>query len=357
MRMTWRTARRRGSAMAVLTSWMLMATSACGSPAARQPTNPATGTAGPGIEAHASPSTASVAPAVVDPAMAAAPYFYLGGDDRPDPRAIMTATGVRWFTMAFVLSHGPCDPQWDGTRPLIGGSDQRTIASIRDGGGDIVVSFGGQSGPWLEQSCATAAQLAAAYQRVIDAYKLKAIDVDVEGTVYSSPTAQQRIIDALKIVRTANAGLTISVTFPIELSGPDTGMINRAAASGLVVDCWTAMPFDMDAAGQDMGAVTQRLLDQLAAVVQAAYRFSNDQAYRHVGISSMNGITDAHERVTQTDFQAMLDYARRHHLGRLTFWSANRDRSCGAGIPPGENCSGVPQAAWDFTRIVAQYRG
>jgi hypothetical protein len=356
MRVNWRTARRRGSAMAVLTSWMLVAASACGSPAASRPTSPAGG-AGPGIDAHASPSIASPAPPTLDPAMAAAPYLYLGGEGRPDPRTIMTATGVRWFTVAFVLSHGPCDPQWDGTRPLIGGSDQRTIASIRDGGGDVVVSFGGQSGPWLEQSCPTAAQLAAAYQRVIDAYKLKAIDIDVEGTVYSSRTGQQRIIDALKIIRAANPGLTISVTFPIESSGPDPGMINRAAAAGLVVDCWTAMPFDMDAAGQDMGALTQRLLDQLAAVVRAAYGLSDDQAYRRVGISSMNGITDAHERVTQADFQVMLDYARLHHLGRLTFWSANRDRSCGAGIPPGENCSGVPQAAWDFTRIVAQYLG
>jgi hypothetical protein len=113
----------------------------------------------------------------------------------------------------------------------------------------------------------------------------------------------------------------------------------------------------MDAAGQNMGALTQRLVDQLAAAVQTAYQYSPDRAFRHVGISSMNGITDSGENVTQADFQSMLGYAQRHHLARLTFWSANRDRPCRTGVTAGDACSGVPQATWDFTRIIAQYHG
>jgi hypothetical protein len=349
-------ARRLRAVRAVLSIATLIVLSACGGPTGRNVTSDLPSNAGPHVGASASPSTPASAAAGTDPAMAAAPYLYLGGEDLPDPQVIMKATGVRWFTLAFVLNHGACDPQWDGTRPLLGGADQSVIASIRQRGGDVIVSSGGQNGPWLEQSCSTSGSLAAAYQHVIDAYHLKAIDIDVEGSVYQSPTLQQRIIDALKIVKAADPGIVVDVTFPVDASGPNPAMINRAAASGLVVDCWAAMPFDMDAAGQNMGDLTRRSIDQLVGVVEAAYRYPEDQAFRHIGISSMNGITDTQETITTNDFQTMLAYAQRHHLARFTFWAANRDRPCGNGTVPGDTCSGLPQANWDFTRIVAQYR-
>ena len=55
---------------------------------------------------------------------------------------------------------------------------------------------------------------------------------------------------------------------------------------------------------------------------------SDAQAYSMMGISSMNGVTDSSEHVTQGDFQTMLGYSQQHHLARLTFWSLNRDRPC-----------------------------
>src|SRR2546421_1359553 len=77
---------------------------------------------------------------------AAAPYMYLGWGSPPDPRTVMSATGVKWFTMAFMLSSGNCNPQWDGNRALTGGVDQTTINNIRGAGGDVVISSGGASG-------------------------------------------------------------------------------------------------------------------------------------------------------------------------------------------------------------------
>src|SRR5947208_16925133 len=62
---------------------------------------------------------------------AVAPYLYNGWGNPPDPATVMDATGVKWFTLAFVLSNGTCDPQWDGSRPLTGGVDARTAAAIR----------------------------------------------------------------------------------------------------------------------------------------------------------------------------------------------------------------------------------
>jgi beta-glucanase (GH16 family) len=189
-------------------------------------------------------------------AKAAAPYLYVGWGNPPDPRTVMSATGVRWFTMAFMLDGGGCNPRWDGSRSLTGGSDQSTIDAIRAGGDDVVISFGGASGPWLEQTCTTAAALAGAYRTVIDSYHLAAIDIDIEGGVYGDPASQQRTIDALKDLKTSRPGVAVYVTFPSDRSGPDSSMIGRAASSGLTVDGWTIMPFDFGAAGQNMGALT-----------------------------------------------------------------------------------------------------
>ena len=287
--------------------------------------------------------------------MQVAPYYYNGWGSPPNPATVMAATGVRWFTMAFVLSNGSCDPQWDGYRPLTGGVDQATVNAVRAAGGDIVPSFGGASGTKLETSCTSAAALAGAYQRVINAYGLRAIDIDIETDAYSNTTVQQRTVDALKIVRSANPGITIYVTFPADQGGPDATIINRAAASGLTVDGWTIMPFDFGGNGQDMGALSTQSAEGLKNRLMTAYGYSADQAYRHSGISSMNGVTDVGETVTVANFRTMLAYAQTHHLARLTFWSVNRDRPCTGGTA--DSCGGVAQAAWDYTRVFAAYRG
>ncbi|HET6708415.1 ricin-type beta-trefoil lectin domain protein [Amycolatopsis sp.] len=290
-------------------------------------------------------------------AMAVAPYLYNGWGDPPNPATIMSATGVKWFTLAFILSNGYCTPQWDGGRPLTGGVDQNTITTIRANGGDVIPSFGGYSGNKLESSCGSAGELAAGYQKVINAYGLKAIDIDIEADAYSNPAVQQRTVDALKTVRANNPGIKLYVTFGTDQSGPDNSLVNRAAQAGLTVDGWVIMPFDFGGAGQNMGTLTLRAAEGLKNVVKSAYGYDDDTAYRHMGISSMNGITDVGETVTLTDFTTILGYANAHHLARLTFWSANRDRPCPGAYPNNDTCSGVSQQAWDFTRIFARYAG
>jgi len=287
--------------------------------------------------------------------MAVAPYIYNGWGDPPNPTTVMSATGVKWFTMAFILSNGSCNPQWDGQRPLLGGVDQGTVNAVRGAGGDVMPSFGGASGNKLEQSCGSASALANAYQQVINAYRLRAIDIDIEGDAYNNGTVQQRTVDALKIIRANNSGVSLIVTFPSNQSGPDSSMINRASASGLTVDTWSIMPFDFGGNGQDMGQLTIQANDGLKNVVRNAYGYSDDVAYRHSGLSSMNGNTDVGEVVTQNNFRTILSYAQQHHLSRLTFWSTNRDRPCTGGSA--DSCSGVSQTNWEFTRIFAGYTG
>ncbi|MFI6354451.1 alpha-galactosidase [Streptomyces sp. NPDC050743] len=304
--------------------------------------------------------TAAAKERAASPGMAVAPYEYLGWGDPPDPTKVMSATGVKWFTLAFVLSDGTCNPKWDGTRPLTGGTDQSAVDRIRSAGGDVIVSVGGWSGAKLGEKCSSASALAGAYQKVINAYRLKALDIDIENTEWSNATVRQRVVDALKTVEANNPGLKTVITFGTTSSGPDaTGvdMIKRAARSGLANDVWCVMPFDFGGGTTNMGTLTTRAMEGLKARVEAAYGYDDATAYAHIGLSSMNGKTDdSGERVRVADFRTMLAYARQHHIARLTYWSANRDRPCGSGID-GDSCSGVSQQPYDYLKVFTQYTG
>jgi hypothetical protein len=288
---------------------------------------------------------------------AVAPYYYTGWGNPPNLTTVTNATGVKWFTMAFMLNSGNCDPKWDGGRALTGGQDQAAINTIRANGGDVVISFGGASGPWLEHYCTSASALAAAYQKVINAYGLKAIDIDIEGTPYNTPADQQKTVDALKTIKANNPGITTYITLGSGTGGPDASLINRAAGAGLVVDGWGIMTFDWGNTTGNQGNLTIQAADGLKNRLKTAYGWSDAEAYRHVGISSMNGITDEHATVTLNDMRTITTYAQQHTIARLTFWSLNRDRQCPSGYPNDDTCSGVAQAAYDYTRIIGAYKG
>jgi chitinase len=316
----------------------------------------ATGTAGTlaATSAQASPD-AAVAPSGLN-----GPYLYLGWGSPPKATDVMSATGTKQFTMAFMLSDGGCNPKWDGSRGLTGGTDQSTINSIRSAGGDVTVSFGGWSGNKLGEKCSSASALAGAYQKVIDAYQLKSIDIDIEASEFENATVRQRVVDALKTVKQKNSGIKVYVTFGTATNGPDANgkdLVKRGAAAGLDVDGWTVMPFDFGQGAIDMAAATKSAVDGLKNTVASAYGLSSDAAYRKVGFSSMNGKTDvAGETISLDNFKSMVSYAKNHHLARVSFWSLNRDRKCGAGTPA-DACSGIDQGTYDFTKVLAGYTG
>ncbi|WP_326690615.1 MULTISPECIES: chitinase [unclassified Streptomyces] len=291
-----------------------------------------------------------------------APYLSMGWGDPPEPGSLLRSTRSDGFSFAFVLSAGGCEPRWDGRRPLKGGQDERAVRAVRTAGGSVVVSFGGGLGRKLEQDCPTERALAGAYQKVISAYGLRAIDVDIELGAYDSAAARQKTVAALKRVKAANPGLTVYVTLSSMRGGPDTALIDHAARAGLAPDAWTVMPFAFEKGSgspgtEDMGRSTVRAAEGLRASLQEAYGYSATEAYAHSGISTMNGVTGRGEVITPAHFRTIARYARGHRLARLAFWSVNRDRPCGQRpYPAGDRCSGVTQKPWEFSRALTAGR-
>ncbi|WSP43434.1 carbohydrate binding domain-containing protein [Streptomyces sp. NBC_01244] len=290
----------------------------------------------------------------------AAPYLYLGWGNPPSPTTVMNATGTKWFTMAFILSSGGCNPSWDGQRPLTGGVDQSTIAAIRAAGGDIVPSIGGWQGNKLGPNCSSAEALAGAYQQVINAYGLKAIDVDIENTdEFENAVVQDRILGALKIVKQNNPGLKTILTFGTSTTGPTSWgnrLIEQSKALNTGIDVFTIMPFDFGNASTDMYASTVSATEGLKAKLKSTYGWDDATAYSHIGISGMNGISDTQETTTVQNWTDIRNWANSHHIARLAFWSVNRDRGCpGGGLQ--ETCSGIAQSDWQFSSITAGFTG
>ncbi|GLW48622.1 hypothetical protein Stsp02_42840 [Streptomyces sp. NBRC 14336] len=289
----------------------------------------------------------------------AAPYLYLGWGDPPSASSVMSQTGIKWFTMAFILSSGGCNPAWDGNRPLTGGNDQSVINSIRAAGGDIVPSIGGWSGNKLGPNCSSAEALAGAYQRVIDAYGLKAIDVDIENTdEFENAVVQDRILNALKIVKANNPGLRTIITFGTTTTGPNywgNRLIEQAKALNADIDVFTIMPFDFGG-GADMYGNTVNATEGLKNKLKSTFGWDDATAYAHIGISGMNGLSDQQELTSPGTWTQIRDWANSHHIARLAFWSVNRDRPCpGGGVV--SNCSGISQSNWQFTSITAGFTG
>jgi hypothetical protein len=285
-----------------------------------------------------------------------APYLYMGWGNPPNLASVMSSSGVKWFTMAFVLSSGGCNPAWDGSRPLTGSADSTAISQIRAAGGDIVPSFGGWSGNKLGPNCSTPELLAGAYQKVISAYGLKAIDIDIENSdEFENVTVQDRILGALKIVKQNNPGIQTIVTFGTSTTGPNyygNRLIDQSKALGANIDVFTQMPFDFGSSNiyADTVATSTALKNKL----KSTFGWSDAVAFNHVGISGMNGLSDQQELTSVAAWTQIRDWSKANGLGRLAFWSVNRDRGCaGGGVV--SNCSGIAQTDWAFSKITAGF--
>ncbi|MFG1703026.1 ricin-type beta-trefoil lectin domain protein [Nonomuraea sp. M3C6] len=287
--------------------------------------------------------------------MAAAPYLYLGWASPPSATSVMSQTGVRSFTMAFILSGGGCVPRWDGSRALAGGVDQQTINAIKAAGGSVQISFGGWSGNKLGPNCSSPAAYAAAVQQVIDAHGPAVVDFDIENSdEFENYTVQDRILNGLKIVKQNNPNVKVAVTFGTEQSGPSAAgvrLINQSRALNVPIDSYTIMPFNFGSSNIYQSTVNAS--EGLKNALKSAWGWTDAQAYAHMGISGMNGMSDQSEVTTTGAWTQIRDWAKARGLNRFAFWSVNRDRPCSGGLT--ETCSGVSQANWDFTRISAGF--
>lgn len=268
------------------------------------------------------------------------------------------ASGAKNFNLAFITDGGGCTPKWGGQGDL--GSDPvaKQIPDLRKAGGDVRISFGGANGNELALGCQSADQLAAAYQKVIDQFKVTKLDFDVEGGALTNTAANTRRAQAAKALQAKNSGLEISYTLPVLPTGLTTDGVNavkNAKDNGVKISAVNVMAMDY---GSGPAPDPSKMGDYAIQSAQATAK-QTGLPLTNIGITPMIGVNDTQgETFTPAQAKQVEQWAAQNHLAWLSMWSATRDKACsGGGGSAQPTCSGVNQQPWDFSKAFAAYGG
>lgn len=295
-----------------------------------------------------------------------------------DPKA----NPARDVALGFVVADpaSPCEPSWGGYYSLDAAGDQleldRRIAQLRSAGGDAMISFGGQANQELAVTCTDVAALETAYRNVIDRYDATTIDLDIEGDAVGDTESVTRRATALAAVQKALEAdghqLDVWLTLPVSpdgLTADALAVVERTMKDGLDILGVNVMTMDYGTGetSPDMLALSQDAVDATAAQMRQLYvrmgiTKNATARWAAIGATPMIGQNDIDGEVfSLSDAEAFVAFARDRGLGRVSTWSLNRDRECGATFTDvavhSNTCSGVRQEPLEFSKIFSSLPG
>lgn len=308
----------------------------------------------------------------------------------PTPRfdQMGQASGTKYYSLAFLVANGwdlnDPSPYWGGfpANPVVGTADDagafsykliESINNTRAQGGDVIVSFGGANGTPLAVRVADVNTLATQYQHVIDTYKLKRIDFDVEGdwTNWAYQDSIDRRAAAIKILQDNNPDLEAWYTLPVLPTGLTADGLNVLESSlnaGMRLDGVNIMAMDYgdNAAPNPDGKMgdyaiqaATSLHTQLDTLLTAhGMSLTDEEIWQMIGVTPMIGVNDVQTEVFDLQEAAeLLAFAEEKDLPWLSFWSATRDHPPTAGQEGRAEAthSGIPQADYAFSILYSQY--
>ena len=307
-----------------------------------------TATAGP---------TPTPAPAGSFPAHVFAPYVYAWDYPPFNMASLAQSNGVKYYTLAFMLSSG-CSAAWDGDDPIANGTFDTPIANLRAVGGDVIVSFGGANGTYLEDACSSASALAAQYQAVVDRFKLTYIDFDIEddlGNAADNTRRAQAIAQVQQHQASLGKSLRVSFTLGVDTTGlgsDQIAVLNAANSAGVNVGVVNIMAMDYGRSISDMGAAAISAANATFNQLKSMYPSKTTaQIWSIIGITPMIGVNDSpSETFTLSNASSVYTFAQQNNIALLAFWAVDRDHQC-AGSPSGaqDTCSGVTQGNYAFS--------
>ncbi|WP_046730799.1 carbohydrate binding domain-containing protein [Streptomyces humi] len=287
-----------------------------------------------------------------------APYVDMSNSQEGLLDTAVTGHGLKAYTAAFVLGEG-CTQIWGDTLPI--GNDSYTdpeIARARSEGASVIISSGGASGEPLAWTCATQSSIDAGYQAVIDDYGVTQLDFDVEGAAVADTAAAARQMQAMKDLKASNPNLRFSMTLPVltsGLTGDGVNILKAAKNAGIRIDVVNVMAMDYYAGtGTEMG---QAALSAARATLAQMQSVDSGYTYANLGITPMIGKNDDGSTFTLADAQAVESFAAQNGVGRLSFWSANRDQPCSGSANSLSTCSEISQNSLAFTDTFVPYEG
>ncbi len=331
-------------------------------------------------------------PAAVFPAHFYSPYVNTLVDTNYDYAGAAQQAGVRTLTLGFIDGDANGNPGWDGQVPFGSVGDQQirtNIQNLRNQGGDVMLSFGGDTEGSSAEELAVAItdvnQLQQTYQSVIDSLGVTHVDFDIEGNKMMSDLASiNRRSQAMAGLERAGAAagreLDVYLTLPC---GPDgqggfslgadaLNVVDSALANGVTLAGVNLMTMDYSdgriydgvhapTMGDAAISAAQGLFAQLKSeLTQYGIQKTDGQIWQMIGITPQIGINATNndggqEIFTLDDAHKVEAFAAQQGIGRIGIWTVNRDQNPNNNLVNlTETDSGVTQQPYDFSHIFNQ---
>jgi chitinase len=262
------------------------------------------------------------------PAHFAAPYLQIDSSDAGDMAADEAATGLKDYTLAFLIPQSGCTPEWEDDGSGVGAFASQ-ISAIQASGGNVIISFGGESGGELAQTCTNVSQLTAAYQNVVNTYGVTRLDFDIEGGTLSDTAATSLRDQALAALQAEDPSVQVDFTLGVSPQGLPTGtgseyaLLQDAKAKGVKVSVVNIMTMDFyDGSNNDLGdaeSAAQGTASQLAGL----YGISTSAAYAMMGLTPIAGTNDDGTYFSTANAQSLESFAAANGVAELSFWEVD----------------------------------
>ncbi|MEO5969238.1 MAG: carbohydrate-binding protein [Bdellovibrionia bacterium] len=261
-----------------------------------------------------------------------APYFYTWAQGNP-VYAVQSLTDARQkanldaVTLAFEVSAGGCNLTSNVENMI---TDVRNFISL---GGRVIVSFGGAAGNYIQSTCTNSTDLFNVLNSYIQRTGIRNLDFDIEGDQLGDAAANNRLIAALRQLRTRYPDLYVSYTLPVDArTGLDSNaltLLRNSESSGLRVDIINILAFDFyyTLPGQSRADMAIMSTEITASQLRNIYPGrTNAQIYSMIGITVMIGENDDGTIFTINDARRVTDYAIQNNIGLLSYWAFQRDQ-------------------------------
>jgi chitinase len=275
--------------------------------------------------AAVAPAAPAFAAGSAFPAHYSAPYLQIESSDAGDMAADMSASGDKYYSLAFLTPKSGCTPEWEDNGDSLGAFTSQ-VSALQQAGGNVIPSFGGESGGELAQTCTSVSSLEAAYADVVSTYNVTRLDFDIEGSVLDDSSANTRRDQALAELQSADPSVQIDFTVPVDPTGMEsdaTSMLEGAANAGVKVNLVNIMTMDF---GNGQNPLTDAESAAKASVPQleSIFGVSSTQAWNMLGLTPIAGKNDDNENFTQADATTLESFAASNGVGELAFWEVDQ---------------------------------
>jgi hypothetical protein len=285
-----------------------------------------------------------------------APYVDTSLEPAYDLLKSSEKTGVKEYTLAFITSGGDCAPKWGGIQELDQNAVAKQIEDFRAKGGDVRVSFGGANGQELGLVCKSADELADAYGKVVEAFALKKVDFDIEGSTLPNTEANTLRAKAIAKLQEKHKDLDVSYTLPVlpeGLTQDGTNLLKNAKENGVKVSGVNIMA--MDYGPNYSGDMGEYAIDAMTATqkqIKESLGVDDDKAWKTLAVTPMIGVNDVKTEIFKPEDAAEVKkFADEKGLAWTSMWSGTRDKACPSPKDTADpTCSSIEQEPDAFAK-------